>query len=299
MSVALLDKKVLFKFFKRQRGQFITVGIWLIVVYFLFYCPATRPTWEGLIDFLSNRNPPTWLMPTQPGQKTDVLQTKIYKRQKLAQFKIKTNLVTQDFNTIVGIKTDNPADPTNGNKTPWEKLKVDIAAAGNTFVDFWGVSIVTYQGQTIIVGEISQGSQPINLNDRVLRWQKEIEVAAKKYSLEPSLIAAVIEQESGGDPNSVSPVGALGLMQLMPSTAKFLNVDPYDPAQCIDGGAHYLQMQLMEFGNTPEALAAYNAGPGNVKNNSWSNISETLNYVQRVPLLISKYDRIWNENRSN
>ena len=299
MSVALLDKKVLLKFFMRQRGKFMTVGIWLIVIYFLFYCPATRPTWEGLIDFLSNRNPPAWLMPTQPGQKTDVLQTKIYKRQKLAQFKIKTNLVTQDFNAVVGIKTDSPADPTKGNKTPWEKLKVDVAAAGNTFVDFWGVSIVTYQGQTIIVGEISQGSQPINLNDRVLRWQKEIEVAAKKYSLEPSLIAAVIEQESGGDPDSVSPVGALGLMQLMPSTAKFLNVDPYDPSQCIDGGAHYLQMQLKEFGNIPEALAAYNAGPGNVKNNSWSNISETLNYVQRVPLLISKYDRIWNENRSN
>lgn len=237
-------------------------------------------------------------MPTDPGQKTDVLQTKIYKRQKLAQFKIKTNLVAQDFKAIVGIKTDSPADPTKGNKTPWGKLKVDVAAAGNTFVDFWSVSIVTYQGQTIIVGELSQSSHPINLNDRVLRWQREIEVAAKKYSLEPSLIAAVIEQESGGDPNSVSPMGA-GLMQLMPSTAKFLNVDPYDPAQCIDGGAHYLQMQLKEFGNIPEALAAYNAGPGNVKNNSWSNISETSNYVQRVPLLISKYDRIWNENRSN
>lgn len=275
----------------------MTAGIWMLVIYFLFYCPATRPTWEGLIEVLSNRNPPAWLMPTQPGQETDVLQTKIYKRQKLAQFKIKTNLVTQDFKTVIGIKTASPADPAKGNKTPWEKLKVDVAAAGNTFVDFWGVSIITYQGQTIIVGEISQSSQPINLNDRILRWQKEIEVAAKKYSLETSLIAAVIEQESGGDPDSVSPVGALGLMQLMPSTAKFLNVDPYDPAQSIDGGAHYLQMQLTEFGNIPEALAAYNAGPGTVKSNSWSNIPETLNYVQRVPRLITKYERIWNENR--
>ena len=297
MSVALLNKKVLLKFLMRRRGQFITAGIWMLVIYFLFYCPVTRPTWEGLIDVLSNRNPPAWLMPTQPGQETDILQTKIYKRQKLAQFKIKTNLITQDFKTVVGIKTASPADPTKENKTPWEKLKVDIAAAGNTFVDFWGVSIITYQGQTIIVGEISQGSQPINLNDRVLRWQKEIEVSAKKYSLEPALIAAVIEQESGGDPDSVSPVGALGLMQLMPSTAKFLNVDPYDPAQSIDGGARYLQMQLKEFGNITEALAAYNAGPGNVKNSSWSNIPETLNYVQRVPRLITKYERIWNENQ--
>ena len=299
MSVALLDKKVLLKFFMKQRGRLMTSGICLIVIYFLFYCPATKLTWEGLIDVLSNRTPPSWLIPTQPGQKIDVLQTKIYKRQKLAQFKIKANLLAQDFTAVIGIKTDSSADLTNENKATWEKLKVDVVAAGNTFVDFWGVSIVTYQGQTIIVGEISQNFQPINLNDRVLRWQKEIEVAAKKYSLEPSLIAAVMEQESGGDPDSVSPVGALGLMQLMPSTAQFLNVDPYDPAQCIDGGAHYLQIQLKEFGNIPEALAAYNAGPGNVRNNSWSNIPETLNYVQRVPRLISKYERIWNENRSH
>lgn len=131
----------------------------------------------------------------------------------------------------------------------------------------------------------------------MLRWQKEIEVAARKYTLEPSLIAAVIEQESGGDPDSVSPVGALGLMQLMPSTAKFLNVNPYDPAQNIDGGTHYLQMQLEKFGNLPEALAAYNAGPGNVQNNTWSRIPETRNYVQRVPSLIIKYEKIWNENQ--
>lgn len=296
MSVALLDKKVLLKFFKMQLGKFMTAGIWLIVIYFLFYCSATRLTWEVLIDALSNRNPPSWLMPIQPGQETDVLQTKIYKRQKLAQFKIKTNLVTQDFKAVVGIKTDSSADPTKENKTPWEKLKVDVTASVNTFVDFWSVSIVTYQGQTIIVGESSQNFQPINLNDRVLRWQKEIEVAAKKYNLEPALIAAVIEQESGGDPNSVSSVGALGLMQLMPATAKFLNVNPNDPAQNIDGGAHYLHIQLKEFGNLPEALAAYNAGPGNVENNTWSKIPETLNYVQRVPSLISKYERIWNQN---
>jgi len=297
MSIALFDKKVLLKFLKRRRSHFKSAGIWMIVIYFLFYCPVTSPTWEGLIDLLSNRNPPAWLMPTQPGQKTDVPQTKILKRQKLAQFKIKVNVVTQSFKTVVGVKTDSLADPAQGNKTPWEKLKVDVAAAGYTFVDFWGISIVTYEDQTIIVGEISQGSQPINLNDRVLRWQKEIEVAAKKYSIEPSLIAAVIEQESGGDPNSVSPVGALGLMQLMPSTAKFLNVNPSDPAQNIDGGAQYLQIQLKAFGNLPEALAAYNAGPGNVQNNSWSKIPETLNYVQRVPRLISKYERIWNEHQ--
>jgi hypothetical protein len=294
MSLALFNKKVLKKFLKRRRTHFKTAGIWLIVIYFLFYCPTTRPTWEGLIDVLSERNPPASLMPEQSDQKADVAQTKIYKRQKLTQFKIKVNHVTQDFKTIVGIKTERPAD-SKENMTPWKTLKVDVAAAGNTFVDFWGISIVTYHNQTIIVGE---SSQPINLNDRVLLWQTEIDASAKKYSLEPSLIAAVIEQESGGDPDSVSPVGALGLMQLMPSTAKFLNVNPSDPAQGIDGGAHYLQIQLKEFGNLPEALAAYNAGPGNVENNSWSKIPETLNYVERVPVLIRKYERILNANPS-
>ncbi|TGE31736.1 lytic transglycosylase domain-containing protein [Desulfosporosinus sp. Sb-LF] len=268
----------------------------LLVIYLLFFCSTTRPTWEGLIDVLSNRNPPAWLVPSLPGEKTDVTQTKIYKRQKLAQFKVKANTVNQDIKTVLGIKTAITEDLAQGNSTPWAKLKIDVAAAGNTFVEFWGISIITYQGQTIIVGE---NSQPINLNDRVLRWQKEIEVSAKKYTLEPALIAAVIEQESGGDPNSVSPVGALGLMQLMPSTAKSLNVNPYDPAQNIDGGAHYLQIQLKEFGNLPEALAAYNAGPGNVENHSWAKIPETLNYVQRVPNLINKYERLWNENRSH
>ncbi|MDP4126019.1 MAG: lytic transglycosylase domain-containing protein [Bacillota bacterium] len=292
MTIVRIIKKVL-NFLKQRRKQLIKASMWLLVVYFLFFCPVTRPTWEGLINLLSNRNPPTWLVPSLPGEKTDVPQTKIYKRQKLAQFKIKVNIVNQDIKRFVGIKTENSSYRVQGNATPWENLKLDVAAAGNTFVEFWGITIVTYQGQTIIVGE---SSQPINLNDRVLRWQKEIEVSAKKYTLEPALIAAIIEQESGGDPNSVSPVGALGLMQLMPSTAKFLNINPYDPAQNIDGGAHYLQMQLKEFGNLPEALAAYNAGPGNVENHNWSKIPETLNYVQRVPSLISKYERIWNEN---
>jgi len=311
LPVVFVDKKkVLLKFLMRRRRQFRTAGIWIIVIYFLFYCPVTRPTWEGLIDLLSNRNPPAWLMPTVPGQKTDIEQTKVYKRQKLAQFKVKINFA---FKTAVGIKAEGPSDPAQANKTTWQNFKFNISAAGNTFVDFWGVSIITYQDQTnqeqtIIVGErpitnqgqtvvVGESSKTINLNDRVLRWQREIEASAKKYSLEPSLIAAVIEQESGGDPDSISPVGAAGLMQLMPSTAKFLKVNPYDPAQNIDGGSHYLQMQLKQFGTIPEALAAYNAGPGNVQNNAWSNIPETLNYVQKIPRLMSKYERLWNENR--
>lgn len=293
MSVAKLDNKFLVNFVKQRLRLIMTAGIWMLAVYFLFYCSATRPTWEGLIDLLSNRNPPAWLIPSLPGEKVDVPQTKLFKRQKLIQFKLKANKVSQDFKDAVGIKTASSPDLALGNTPTWKKLKDDVAAAGNTFVEFWSISIVTYKGQTIVLGE---GSQPINLNDRVLRWQKEIEVAANKYKLEPALIAAVIEQESGGDPNAVSPVGALGLMQLMPSTAKSLDVNPYDPAQNIDGGAHYLQIQLKEFGSVQAALAAYNAGPGNVERRTWVTIPETMNYVQRVPILIGKYERIWNEH---
>ncbi|MFZ3372079.1 MAG: lytic transglycosylase domain-containing protein, partial [Desulfitobacteriaceae bacterium] len=162
-----------------------------------------------------------------------------------------------------------------------------------------GISVVTYEDekgeivQTVILGE---GNKPINLNDRVLRWQKDIETAATKYKLHPALIAAVMEQESGGDPNSLSPTGAIGLMQLMPETARSLGVNPYDPTQNIDGGAHYLQQQLASFGNEEAALAAYNAGPGNVQSQRWLNFSETRDYVQRVPRLEDKYKRIWQEN---
>lgn len=110
------------------------------------------------------------------------------------------------------------------------------------------------------------------------------EEAAARHNVPERLLKAVAKTESDFNPSAVSHAGAVGVMQLMPGTARSLGVsDPYDPRQNIMGGAKYLKENLDRFGDVSLALAAYNAGPGAVK--KYSGIppyNETQNYVKKV-----------------
>jgi soluble lytic murein transglycosylase-like protein len=113
--------------------------------------------------------------------------------------------------------------------------------------------------------------------------------AAAAANLSPTLLSAVVWQESRWNPQAVSPKGAMGLAQLMPATARNLGVNPADPIANLKGGARYLRMLLDQFdGNVEKALAAYNAGPGRVRSaGGVPAIAETRNYVSSIVRRIS------------
>ena len=127
----------------------------------------------------------------------------------------------------------------------------------------------------------SRGAVGLNISGDTNSLIKE---AAARYQVDPRLVAAVAQTESGGNQEAVSPAGAVGVMQLMPETAAGLGVNPYDKRQNIEGGAKYLRQMMDTFGgDVQKAVAAYNAGPQAVKEyNGIPPYRETQDYVNKV-----------------
>lgn len=128
-----------------------------------------------------------------------------------------------------------------------------------------------------------QNSQPRKVVEKY-NLENFIESESRKKNLDPDLVRAIIKAESNFNPKAESKKGAMGLMQLMPSTADSLGVEnPFDPIQNLRGGTDYLKDLLRVFKDKDLAIAAYNAGPGAVK--KYGGIppySETQNYVKKV-----------------
>ncbi len=122
-------------------------------------------------------------------------------------------------------------------------------------------------------------------------FREAIHHAARAHKVDPALIKAVIHAESAFNPRAVSPKGAIGLMQLMPSTARMLGVrNAFVPESNIEGGTSYLARLIRRYNNVEHALAAYNAGDLHVQRyNGIPPFSETQEYVRRVLQLKKQY----------
>lgn len=125
------------------------------------------------------------------------------------------------------------------------------------------------------------------------QYAAKVQELAARFDLSPTLIEALVWQESRWQANARSPVGARGLAQLMPGTAREMGVNPDDPFANLEGGARYLRQQLDRFdGDLEKALAAYNAGPGRViRANGIPRIRETQNYVVSIIGRLSNHSR--------
>ncbi len=156
------------------------------------------------------------------------------------------------------------------------------------------VALERYQSLNPVVGEVAAlarlrmraSAQGQAVADTLRKYEDEIHSAARNSGLDPALVLSVVMEESGGNPQALSPKGALGLMQLMPGTALEVGLDdPSDPRQNLAGGSSYLASMLDRFdGNLEVALAAYNAGPGNVDKagGQMPAFAETRRYVEAV-----------------
>lgn len=146
--------------------------------------------------------------------------------------------------------------------------------------------VVAVNGSTQVPGAAVTMIDPAPVPQQ---YSAALTFAANTASISPSLLAALVWQESRWDAKAVSRKGAVGLTQLMPGTARDLGVDPTDPLANLIGGARYLRQLLNQFdGDVEKALAAYNAGPARVRSaGGVPAIAETRNYVASIVRRIS------------
>lgn len=140
-----------------------------------------------------------------------------------------------------------------------------------------------------------QAQQSSGNSQRRISLEGLVEAKAQTHGIDPNLIKAMVQTESAFNPNAVSPVGAQGLMQLMPGTAKDLGItNSFNASQNVDGGVRYMKGLMGKYGDVNKALAAYNAGPGNVdRYGGIPPFTETQNYVKRV---MSNYQKFAQNN---
>lgn len=179
--------------------------------------------------------------------------------------------------------------PVEKQNTAVENQQAKIQSFENVLKNSTGVKFgdlltrpVTKVNANIYSAQAETGAEKISTREQI---KNIVFRAAKKHGVDEKLVNALIKQESGFNPNARSKVGAMGLMQLMPATAKGLGVtNPMDPEQNVDGGVKYLKSMLNKYnGNVILALAAYNAGPGAVdKYDGVPPYKETQNYVKSI-----------------
>ena len=149
-----------------------------------------------------------------------------------------------------------------------------------------------YKKRKSTKGSSSRGCNSASMKKRAKNYKRNIQVYSRIYGVDEALVHAIIKNESCFNPKAQSPVGAIGLMQLMPGTAKEMKIsNPWDAEQNIQAGVKYISLMLSQFkGNKKLALAAYNAGPGSVqKYKGIPPFRETRGYVKRV---IADYKRM-------
>ncbi len=181
--------------------------------------------------------------------------------------------------SIYSVKPTQSTQITPKSQSP--SINQQKVTAKTTIMPYDNIYALSPYAKYLRLNSLIPATLPYDIN---LPWQDIIMKASLKYALSPELIAAVIKVESDFNVNVVSSKGAEGLMQIMPATQDYLNLhDPFNPELNIMAGSAYLREQLDAFGSEELALAAYNAGPGNViKYKGVPPFNETQNYVVKV-----------------